>query len=166
MPAGVRVARIPAMAGMAWLVLAPMTATGQTAADSAEPRVPDPVDASVRVPVGGSFADPCATQANTLEINACLSRTLAARERALDASYQALLRRLAPADRHDDTDYHRAVEHLKAAQQAWIRFRDADCQGRVVLYEGGSIRGAVHAGCLIRHAEQRTQALKDWMLGR
>lgn len=138
------------IACLALLALLPRAAAAQTAASAGAQ--------------GGS--DPCATQANTLEINACLADTLAARDRALNASYQALVKRLAPVDRHDTTDYPRALKHLTEAQRAWIRFRDEDCRGRVVPYEGGSIRGAVHAGCLIRHTEQRTQALQDWMLAR
>jgi uncharacterized protein YecT (DUF1311 family) len=31
-----------------------------------------------------------------------------------------------------------------------------------VLYEAGTIRGAVYAGCLIEHTEQRTRALQAW----
>ena len=48
------------------------------------------------------------------------------------------------------------------AQRAWISFRDNDCKGRLVLYEAGTIRGAVYAGCLIEHTEQRTRALQAW----
>jgi len=107
-------------------------------------------------------ADPCATQANTLEINECLAVTLAARDKALNAAYQDLLKRLNPADRFDTTDYPRARKLLLDAQRAWISFRDNDCQGRVVLYETGTIRGAVYTGCLIAHTEQRTRALQNW----
>lgn len=112
--------------------------------------------------VAAQTADPCASQANTLEINECLAATLAARDKALNAAYQDLLKRLNPADRFDTTDYPRARKLLVDAQRAWISFRDNDCKGRVVLYETGSIRGAVYTGCLIAHTEQRTRALQNW----
>jgi uncharacterized protein YecT (DUF1311 family) len=112
--------------------------------------------------VAAQPADPCATQANTIEINQCLSATHAARDKALNAAYQDLLKRLAPADRFDTTDYPRARKHLIDSQRAWITFRDNDCKGRLVLYETGTIRGAVYAGCLIEHTEQRTRALQAW----
>lgn len=120
----------------------------------------------VRSDAPASFPDPCLSQANTLEINACLSASLARRDKVLNAAYQDLLKRLAPADAGDTTDYPRARKHLLDAQRAWITFRDTDCAGRVVLYEGGSIRGAVQLSCLIRHTEQRTQALRDWTFAR
>jgi uncharacterized protein YecT (DUF1311 family) len=107
-------------------------------------------------------ADPCATQDNTIQINECLAATHAARDKALNAAYQDLLKRLVPADRFDTTDYPRARKHLIDAQRAWISFRDNDCKGRLVLYEAGTIRGAVYAGCLIEHTEQRTRALQVW----
>lgn len=117
---------------------------------------------SVSSAVAAQPADPCTTQANTIEINQCLAATHAARDKALNAAYQDLLKRLAPADRFDTTDYPRARKHLMDSQRAWITFRDNDCKGRLVLYETGTIRGAVYAGCLIEHTEQRTRALQAW----
>jgi uncharacterized protein YecT (DUF1311 family) len=120
----------------------------------------------VRADAPASSPAPCLSQANTLEINACLSASLAMRDKALNAAYQDLLKRLVAADAGDTTDYPRARKHLLDAQRAWISFRDTDCAGRVILYEGGSIRGAVQLSCLIRHTEQRTQSLRDWTFAR
>lgn len=109
-------------------------------------------------------ADPCATQANTIEINQCLSNQLEARDKSLNVAYKALLRRLDDSDRSDGIDYARARRLLVEAQRAWISFRDNDCSGRTVLYQRGSIRWEVYTECLIAHTERRTNELKRWMM--
>jgi uncharacterized protein YecT (DUF1311 family) len=108
-------------------------------------------------------ADPGATQANTIEINQCLSNQLKARDRSLNAAYKALLQRLDESDPTDGVDYARARRLLVEAQRAWISFRDNDCSGRVVLYERGSIRGELYTGCLIAHTERCSNELRRWM---
>jgi uncharacterized protein YecT (DUF1311 family) len=107
--------------------------------------------------------DPCETQSNTVEINQCLSNQLKARDKSLNSAYKELLKRLDKSDPSSGVDYPRARRQLVEAQRAWISFRDNDCSGRVVLYEGGSIRGAVYTGCLIAHTERRTNDLRRWM---
>jgi len=119
----------------------------------------------VMSPVLAQSPDPCATQANTIEINECLTQRLKDRDKTLNAEYQSLLRRLKPSDTFDDkTDYPRARRHLIDSQRAWITFRDNDCQGRFVLYELGTIRVAVVLSCQIEHTERRTRDLRAWML--
>ena len=114
------------------------------------------------MPAIATATDPCANQVNTMQINKCLETRHAARDKALNAAYQDLLKRLTPSDRFDTTDFPRARKHLVDSQRAWINFRDEDCKGRLVLYEAGTIRGAVYMLCQIEHTEQRTLALKTW----
>jgi uncharacterized protein YecT (DUF1311 family) len=109
-------------------------------------------------------ADPCASQANTIEINQCLGKQLEARDKSLNAAYRALLQRLDESDPSDGVDYPRARRLLVEAQRAWISFRDNDCRGRVVLYERGTIRWEIYTECLIAHTERRTNELKSWMM--
>jgi hypothetical protein len=108
-------------------------------------------------------ADPCATQANTIEINQCLSNRLEARDKALNAAYRALLKRLDASDPTDGVDYQAVKRQLVDAQRAWISFSKNDCQARYDLYSGGTIRGAVYNGCMIAHTERRTIDLRRWM---
>ena len=90
------------------------------------------------MPFIAKAADPCANAISTIQINKCLETRHAARDKALNAAYQDLLKRLVPTDRLDKTDFPRARKHLVDAQRAWITFRDEDCKGRLVIYEAGS----------------------------
>lgn len=115
---------------------------------------------------GAAFAedaDPCATQRNTGEIDECGKQTLARKDKELNAAYQELLKQLVADDKSDSTDYAETRKLLLEAQRNWIRFRDADCRGHLVLYAAGSMRGAVHYGCLIDRTEQRTWELRHWI---
>jgi len=107
--------------------------------------------------------DPCKTQANTIEINQCLGNRLEARDKALNAAYGALLKRLDASDPSDGVDYQAIKRQLVDAQRAWISFSKNDCDGRYKLYSGGTIRGAVYTGCMIAHTERRTNDLRRWM---
>jgi uncharacterized protein YecT (DUF1311 family) len=108
-------------------------------------------------------ADPCATQANTVEINQCLGNRLEARDKALNAAYGALLKRLDASHPADGVDYQSVKRQLVDAQRAWISFSKNDCSGRYELYAGGTIRAAVYASCMIAHTERRTNDLRRWM---
>jgi uncharacterized protein YecT (DUF1311 family) len=113
-----------------------------------------------------SFAqntDPCATQRNTGEIDECGKQTLAKKDKELNAAYQELLKQLVADDKSDTTDYAETRKLLLDAQRNWIKFRDADCKGRLVLYAEGTIRGAVYFGCLVERTEQRTKELRHWI---
>ena len=107
-------------------------------------------------------ADPCKTQDNTIEINECGKIELAKKDKELNAAYQALMKRLAPSDKSDDTKYGDIKKQLVEAQKNWIKYRDADCSAKYTLYEQGSIRGIVHLSCLKEKTEQRTKELLVW----
>lgn len=108
-------------------------------------------------------ADPCKTQANTIEINQCLGNRLEARDKALNAAYGALLKRLDASDPTDGVDYQAIKRQLVDAQRAWISFSQNDCNGRYELYARGTIRQAVYTSCMIAHTERRTNDLRRWM---
>lgn len=113
----------------------------------------------------GAFAqtaDPCATQNNTLEINACGKLTLEKKDKELNAAYQKLMKRLVSEGPGDDTNYAAVKKHLTEAQRSWIKFRDSDCKGMLTFYESGTIRGSVYYGCLAERTEQRTKELLAW----
>ena len=110
-------------------------------------------------------ADPCQTQMNTVEINACAKMTLAEKDKALNAAYQALVKSLVAKDKSDTTNYPQIRKQLAEAQRNWIKFRDNDCKAKLGFNEGGSIRGAVHLGCLTERTEQRTNELENWVDG-
>lgn len=106
-------------------------------------------------------ADPCKTQNNTPEINACLKQEFEAADRELNRVYRALLKRL-DAIRAPDVDHVAVRKLLVEAQRNWVAFRKNDCMALYKLYEGGSIRNAQYLGCMAVHTEKRMAELKDW----
>ena len=115
----------------------------------------------------GAFAQPeapisCANPTSTLEINQCAMREYKLRDRELNEAYKALTASLKPDGAGDDTDYSAVKAQLVAAQKAWVVFRDADCGALRKYYEQGTIRTAMHVGCLIERTDQRTKELKAW----
>lgn len=111
-------------------------------------------------------ANPCDTQNNTIEINACANQQFAEQDRLLNSAYQTLLKTLSPNKAAGATgDSPRAM--LVAAQRRWIAFRDADCKAQQQVYAGGSIQTAVYLGCMKQRTEQRIKELqvKEWQGG-
>lgn len=110
----------------------------------------------------GQAADPCATQRNTIEINACGRQTLDEQERELDEALQALLVSLTARQEGDDRNHIEVRRRLMDAQGAWREFRDNDCRGKLALWGSGSIRGIKYLACMAERTEQRTKELRDW----
>ena len=104
----------------------------------------------------------CTNPTSTIEINECAMREYKARDRELNEAYRALIAALKPDDAGDTTDYPAVRTQLVAAQRAWVSFRDADCNASRKYYEQGTIRTAMHLGCLIERTVQRTKELKAW----
>jgi len=111
-----------------------------------------------------AWADPCVTQANTMEMNACAKQQLDAADKAINAAYTSLMAAL-PAQNEPGVSGDPPRIALRNAQRLWIKFRDADCAAKARLYAGGSIVTIVHLSCLRQHTEQRTRQLaKDQWL--
>ena len=104
----------------------------------------------------------CKNPTSTLEINECAQREYKARDRDLNETYKSLIGSLKPEDAGDTTDYAAVKAQLVLAQKAWVAFRDADCGALRKYYEQGTIRTAMHLGCLIEHTAQRTKELGAW----
>jgi uncharacterized protein YecT (DUF1311 family) len=81
------------------------------------------------------------------EMNSCAADELARADTALNAAYQEVLRVVEP---------HR-VEPLRAAQRAWIRFRDAECEFEASEFAGGSMEPMMHTLCLAHLTRRRTE---------
>jgi uncharacterized protein YecT (DUF1311 family) len=97
----------------------------------------------------------CKNAMSTPDINACAWIDLKAVDSTLNQAYQRTLKRL--GDR--GTESAAATKKLIAAQRAWIKFRDADCDSVDEMWAGGTIHTVMHIGCLQHHAEQRIKDL-------
>ena len=54
----------------------------------------------------------------------------------------------------------RSLEKLKAAQLAWTRYRDAQCDADEQQYEGGTIAPSIRFECIKELSERRSEELR------
>jgi uncharacterized protein YecT (DUF1311 family) len=116
-------------------------------------------------PIHAQTKDPCTTLNNTYEIDACAKIGLAIEDKKLNVAFQKLLKSFVSAGKGDDTDYDGSKKLLIEAQKNWIKFRDADCKGQLLLNLNGTSRGVIYLGCLTDRTEQRTKELTKWADG-
>jgi uncharacterized protein YecT (DUF1311 family) len=84
------------------------------------------------------------------EINAQASQRFSMADEQLNAAYAKLMVKASPDGR----------ERLRAAQRAWVAFRDLDCEARAGS-RGGSFHPAAVLLCREALTDERTRALKD-----
>lgn len=97
--------------------------------------------------------DPCANAQSQLEMNMCWGSQYKSADAKLNAVYREFTSKLSAEE----------VAQLKAAQLAWIKFRDANCEFVADAYKGGSIRPMIAAMCLADVTTARTSELKTQM---
>lgn len=97
--------------------------------------------------------DACADAQTQTEMNACAGRKYLLADTELNRVYDQLVLRLGGNAEQR--------ERLKAAETAWIRYRDNNCDYEASFYDGGSIRPLVHASCLERMTKARTAELRE-----
>jgi uncharacterized protein YecT (DUF1311 family) len=92
----------------------------------------------------------CPDASTTVEMQACLGKRYEAADRALNHVYKQLMGKLEPARQ----------EKLRAAQRAWVVFRDASAAFEASEAEGGSMYPLVHVATLVVKTELRADELK------
>lgn len=97
-------------------------------------------------------ADPCAGTAQ-MDLNACAGADYARADAAMNVAYGKLMRRIGP----------KAKDGLRAAQTAWLPFRDASCTLEAMGVAGGSMQPQVRAECLTRTTVARTKVLTGYL---
>ena len=101
--------------------------------------------------------DPCANAQTQVEMNECQGREYKKADAALNVVYKQLMAKI-------DDEGERTS--LKAAQQAWIKFRDADCEFESYQNKGGTIYPLVYSGCLTVHTQERRKQLRELLKDR
>lgn len=104
----------------------------------------------------------CGRAVTQVEMNDCARRDWAEADAALNLAYAEAVARAEAFDTHPEG---RAEETLRAAQRAWVAFRDAVCESQAVLWEGGSAEPMVRSGCLATVTRQRAEALRTYAGG-
>jgi uncharacterized protein YecT (DUF1311 family) len=140
---------------MVWMVVAALAINGTAIGATA------PAAASTTA-VASSGGDKCMDSAQSqAAMNECASNSLGAADKELNQVYQQVLRKYAK-----DTVF---VAKLKAAQKAWLAFRDAELEARYPANDKSLEYGSVYPMCANNDLEamtrQRTEALRAWLKG-
>ena len=101
--------------------------------------------------------DPCDNAQTQAEMNACQAREYKKADADLNAVYKQLMTKI-------DDEGERTS--LKAAQLAWIKFRDADCEFEAYQNKGGTIYPLIYDGCLTTLTRARTKQLRELLKDR
>ncbi|MBD2243183.1 lysozyme inhibitor LprI family protein [Nostoc sp. FACHB-888] len=86
-------------------------------------------------------------------INECAKLSYQNADKKLNQVYQQLLPTLERSRK----------QKLIAAQLAWIKFRDTNCEFERSKYDGGSIASSIYSGCLENTTKLRTQELQEYL---
>jgi uncharacterized protein YecT (DUF1311 family) len=100
---------------------------------------------------GPAVAADCDDTTNQLALNQCADAEFHAADTALNAAYQQIVGRL--------KDSPTALERLRAAQRAWVDFRDKECAFAASAAEQGSIHPLIITSCRTDLTKQRTEQL-------
>jgi uncharacterized protein YecT (DUF1311 family) len=98
-------------------------------------------------------ADECGSATNQSDMNLCFERVFARTDAELNAAYAKVLK--------SNSDDEKGIALLRAAEHAWIDFRDRNCAFETHSDEGGSIYRTVMAACQIRMTKARIKQLQS-----
>jgi uncharacterized protein YecT (DUF1311 family) len=95
--------------------------------------------------------DPCADPQTQVEMTQCAANAYKAADAVLNQVYKQLVAKLDEEEK----------AQLKEAQNAWLKYRDTNCDFVADQYKGGTMRPMIHAGCLADVTKNRTAELRD-----
>jgi uncharacterized protein YecT (DUF1311 family) len=95
--------------------------------------------------------DPCPGEHTQAELNQCAARARDRADAELNKAYRELMKDAGASE----------GAKLRAAQLAWLKFRDAHCDYRSVGNKGGSIYPMVVSFCLAEVTTARVKQLRE-----
>jgi uncharacterized protein YecT (DUF1311 family) len=96
--------------------------------------------------------DPCVNGETTYEMKQCAAKQYRQADDELNKVYRQLMSKL-------DDEGHKTA--LKTAQQAWLKYRDTNCDFESYLNRGGSIYSVVVTSCMTSMTTARTKEMKE-----
>ncbi|MBT0778386.1 lysozyme inhibitor LprI family protein [Paracoccus sp. pheM1] len=113
----------------------------------------------------GAASGPCMDQPGgqtTAGMVQCLTAEAADWDRLLNRWYSAAMNRAEAMDagQGDGQDMEEAAPVLKQAQRNWIAFRDESCRFEALRYQGSTMRGIAHAGCMMQLSAEQALRLR------
>lgn len=99
----------------------------------------------------------------TMVMTACSDAALTVADTALNVAYKSAVARLSQTsgDAWEDDANAEKLTRLKAAQRAWIPFRDADCLLRAAEMLGGTGENQLYTDCLYQETAARAAAIEE-----
>ena len=94
---------------------------------------------------------PCEDAQTQADMNICFGNEYKKADGALNKAYQQLAAMLDEDDK----------AQLKNAENAWLKYRDTNCEFVADQYKGGSMRPMIAAICLADVTDNRTKELKS-----
>lgn len=117
---------------------------------------------------GQSLADQqidCAYPVNQLEMTFCAEKGWQENDARLNEAYRSAMTRMKETDQDLPADLRGAADTLKAAQRAWIPYRDKACAAEGFLARGGTMESLLIYSCLATLTAQRTEELMSLARG-
>jgi uncharacterized protein YecT (DUF1311 family) len=105
---------------------------------------------------GSSHALDCKNAMSTPDINECAAIGQKKVEDKLNLAYQDKLKYF------NDPEDAGTKKSLIAAQRAWVKFREADCNAVYEQWKTGTIRTVMFIECMQKRAETRIKELEDY----
>lgn len=103
----------------------------------------------------------CTTTMAQQEMNFCAEAEWQVADAELNATYQEVMAAMKAMDRDLPVELRGAEEALRAAQRAWIPYRDANCEAAGFAMRGGSAEPLLVYGCLRQMTADRTDELRS-----
>lgn len=98
----------------------------------------------------------CESPNTTIDINICSSKEAEDAHAELELYLSKVIEKYSSEKK--------AMEAMRKSQAAWLAYREAYCGAIYELWSGGTIRGAMHNGCLLELTKQRTHTIwKDYL---
>ncbi len=115
------------------------------------------------------FATPAASQENIdcgypvtqMEMTYCAEKSWNEADEELNSVYKSAMARMKEMDSLLDPSLRGAADALRAAQRAWIPYRDKACEAYGFMARGGSMEPMLIYGCRATLTRTRIEELKD-----
>ncbi len=108
--------------------------------------------------------DPCPGAQSQMDITSCWEDLAKKADAHLNVVYQKVQKAIRAKIVQEEGPLkgyrERALEKLKAAELAWIHYREVECDAVEQQNEGGSIAPSIHAGCMKELADRRADDLQ------
>ena len=111
--------------------------------------------------------DPCAKAPNQADMNECYGKEYQKDDAHLNRVYRKAMDYLqhdlaqAGSDQAMKQSAQTAIDNLKSAEFAWIKYRDLQCEAAGHQYEGGTMQSMIHSICMSMATEHRIDEIKQ-----